>query len=33
MPPSLARQIDWSDDDALTYNIEWSNFRDFATPR
>jgi hypothetical protein len=32
MPARLANQIDWSNDDALTYNIDWSNFRDFCHP-
>jgi hypothetical protein len=32
MPAPLARQIDWSNDDALNFNIDWSNFRDFCHP-
>jgi hypothetical protein len=27
-----ASQIDWSNDDALNYNIAWSNYRDFCHP-
>jgi hypothetical protein len=27
-----ASEIDWSDGDALDYNIKWSNYRDFAHP-
>jgi hypothetical protein len=27
-----ARQIDWSDDDAINYTIDWSLYRDFAHP-
>ena len=29
---SDARKIDWSDDDAITYNIDWSIYRDFIHP-
>lgn len=29
---SQARQIDWSDDDAINYNIDWGNYRDFVHP-
>jgi hypothetical protein len=31
MPAGKARQIDWSDDDALLI-IDWSNYRDFCHP-
>jgi hypothetical protein len=31
MSASHAREIDWSDEDALL-NIDWANFRDFAHP-
>lgn len=27
-----ARAIDWSDDDAVKYLIDWTNYRDFASP-
>ena len=27
-----ARAIDWSDDDAVKYAIDWTNYRDFAHP-
>lgn len=29
---SQARQIDWSDDDAVNFNIDWSLYRDFVHP-
>jgi hypothetical protein len=32
MTRAQAKQIDWSDKDALRYNIDWSNYRDFAHP-
>jgi hypothetical protein len=31
MPTGQAKQIDWSDDDALD-NIDWSIYRDFCHP-
>jgi len=31
MPATQARQIDWSDDDALS-NLDWSFYRDFCHP-
>jgi hypothetical protein len=31
MPAAQAKQIDWSDDDALL-NIDWSIYRDFCHP-
>lgn len=27
-----ANRIDWDDDDAVMYNIDWSNYRDFVHP-
>ena len=27
-----ARRIDWSNDDAINYTIDWSLYRDFAHP-
>jgi len=32
MKGAAARRIDWSDDDVVSYNIDWSNYRDFAHP-
>jgi hypothetical protein len=32
MHASDANQISWSNDDALNYNIDWSNYRDFCHP-
>lgn len=32
MPAKLANQIDWSNDDAIDFNIDWSNYRDFCHP-
>jgi hypothetical protein len=31
MPAGPTKQIDWSDEDALT-NIDWSIYRDFCHP-
>ena len=32
MTGSQAKDIDWSDDDAVKYNIKWDNYREFAHP-
>ena len=32
MPARAARQINWSNEDAVNYNIDWSIYRDFCHP-
>jgi hypothetical protein len=32
MHADQAAQIDWSDEDALSYNIDWSYYRDYCHP-